>query len=418
MRPRSNRAFLRFWFGRSVGFFGAEVSLEALPLTAISILHATPLQMGMLGAAENLPYLFFGLLAGVWVDRHPRIPMLAATDMLRAIGIASIPLALLAGLLRMELLYAAVFLVGSATVLGMVTNQSLLPTLVDRRDLLTSNRKLELTNSIADSAGPSIGGFLVQWLSAPFALFFDAAASVLSAITLLTLKTSEPPRPGYSKEAKVTQEIIDGLHAVLGNKVLRVLTLCACFDNIIEAGVFAPLFILYAYQELGINAVTIGFIIAAEGAGALLGAFMTVKITRRTGIFGAIKLVFMVSFLARLLLTCVQGPMLMVVSVLMTAEFMIGFGRSLFNSNFVSLRQLLSPEQMLGRVNATVRFVMWAAIPLGSLGAGLLAQYLGLRITLLTAACATIVPTLGMWLLSKSPLATNFDKEIREQLRD
>ena len=161
MRPSSNRVFQRFWFGRSVGFFGAEVSLEALPLTAISILNATPLQMGILGAAENLPYLFFGLLAGVWVDRHPRIPILAATDILRAIGIASIPLALLAGLLRMELLYVAVFLVGSATVLGMVTYQSLLPTLVDRQDLLTSNRKLELTNSIADSAGPSIGGFLV-----------------------------------------------------------------------------------------------------------------------------------------------------------------------------------------------------------------------------------------------------------------
>ena len=249
-------------------------------------------------------------------------------------------------------------------------------------------------------------------------MFFDAAASVLSAITLVTLKVYEPPRPGYSKDAKVTQEIVDGLHAVLGNKILRVLTLCACFDNIIEAGVFAPLFILYAYQEMGINAVTIGFIIAAEGAGALLGALMTVKITRRTGVFGAIKLVLMISLLARLLLTCVQGPKLMVVSVLIAAEFMIGFGRSLFNSNFVSLRQLLSPEQMLGRVNATVRFVMWAAIPLGSLGAGLLAQYLGLRITLFTAACATIVPTLGMWLLSKSSLATNFDKEIREQLRD
>lgn len=212
--------FLRFWSAQGISLVGSQVTVLALPLCAILLLDATPVQMGVLGAAQTTPYLLFGLLFGAWIDRRRRLPVMIASDLGRALLLAAVPAAAVAGVLRIELLYAVAFAVGTLAALFDVAYAAVLPALVASDDLLEGNAKLETTRSLALTAGPSLGGVLVQLLTAPLAILVDVASFIASATLTGTIRGREPalvPRP----RKHVLREIAEGLSVVWRTPVLR-----------------------------------------------------------------------------------------------------------------------------------------------------------------------------------------------------
>jgi MFS family permease len=189
-----NPDFVKFWVGETVSVFGSAVTALALPLTAVVVLKATPAQMGALTAAGYVPFLLVGLLAGVWVDRFRRRPILLGADIAKAILLGSIPVAAFTGRLAMGQILIVSFLTGTVSVIDAVAYQAFMPSLLRREDLVEGNSKLEVSNSVASIAGPSLGGFLVQLVTAPIAIAVDAASFVVSAVFLLFIRTPEPPR--------------------------------------------------------------------------------------------------------------------------------------------------------------------------------------------------------------------------------
>lgn len=390
--------FLAFMVSQTISFVGSSVTELALPLTAVILLGATADQMGILGAARNLPFLLVGLLAGVWVDRMRRKPILIASDLISAAAVGSVPIAVWLGVLRIEQLYVVAFVLGLVVVIWMVAYQSFIPSLVGRDDILEANSRLEVGNSVALVAGPSLGGALVQVLTAPFALLVDALSFLVSAVVLGRIRVEEPPVPPAAERPGTMDQIREGLRLVLGNPILRALAACGVTHNFFARSIDA-LFVLYATRELAVEPVALGLVLAAGGPGALVGALLAGRLARRIGVGPVIVLGQVLTGVARVLLVLAGGPALAVVAVLAASEFVLGLARTIFNVNQVSLRVAITEDRMHGRVNATIRFVMWVVTPVGALLGGWLAvSVIGLRGTLVIAALgafAAVVPLLA-----------------------
>lgn len=389
--------FMRFWASRSLGYVGAEVTALALPLTAVTVLAASPEEMGLLVAAQNVPILLFGLLVGVWMDGRRRQPVLVGTDVARAAVISSIPIAATFGLLGMGQLYVVASIIGALSAFAAVAEQSFLPTLVGKGNLLKANAKLELSSSLAELGGPGIGGALAQAITAPFALALDGLCYAISAPLLRGMGDREvlTARPGSRRS--VVAELSEGLRVLLRHPTLRPIILCASTDNFFAVGLFTPLYVLYLNRELGVSPVVLGLIMAAAGPGTLLGALLADRLARRYGLGPTLLGAQLITGLGRLLVPLAGGPSALLLGLLATAEFFNGFGTPLFNANQISLRQTLTPDHLQGRVHAGARFVMWGIIPAGAALGGFLGGWFGLRATLFLAGIGTLLATL--WLL-------------------
>ena len=400
-----NAGFLKLWVGQTVSQFGSQVTVIALPLTAALTLHASAAQMGFLAASGTAPFLLFGLFAGVWVDRMRRRPILIATDIGRFALLLVIPALALLDALTITALFAIAFLVGILTVFFDVAYQSFLPALVGRAHLVDGNGKLEMTRSAAQIAGPGVAGGLVQLTTALIAIVVDALSFLASVLFLGTLRTPEPaPAPPVARR-RIGAEIGEGLRAVLDDPVLRATMGSAGTVNIFGSLLFA-VFVLYAIR-LGIGAGLLGLIFAVGNVGYLAGAFLTRPITRRLGIGPTIGAGLVIMTVCGLLVPVASGPLAVSVPCLMIAQFARGFGGTLFNINNVSLRQTITPDHLLGRVNATSRFVSTGALTIGSLAGGTLGAAFGLRPTLVVGAVGGLFAV--VWILC-SPVRT-----LREQ---
>lgn len=377
--------FLRLWAGQTISQFGSQITLLALPLTAALTLRATPAEMGILAATETAPFLLVGLFAGVWVDRLRRRPMLLVTDCARGVLLFAIPSAALLDVLTIGLLYAVAFLVGILTVFFEVAYQSFLPALVGREQLVEGNSKLEVSRSAAQIAGPGIAGGLVQLVTAPIAIVVDATSFLVSALFLAFVHVPEPtpvPRvPGRS----IWREIGEGLRVVIGNPMLRGIAGCTAtsnlFSNIIQA-----VYILYVTRQLGLSAGAIGGIFAVGSTGFLVGALFAGRIARRFGLGPTIIGSIVFGFLGTGLIPLASGTASVAVPLLVAAQFITAFGSPIYNINQVSLRQVITPDHLLGRMNATMRFIVWGTLPIGALIGGALGTAIGLRPTLIVGA--------------------------------
>ncbi|HZT43359.1 MAG TPA: MFS transporter [Chthonomonadaceae bacterium] len=221
--------FLKLWLGRTVSHFGSHITSLALALTAVLWLKATPVQMGLLAATGNAAILLFGLLAGVWVDRLRRRQILIATDLGRAVALASIPVAAMGGWLSLAQLYLVGALTGVQSVFFDVADRSYLPTLVSREQLLEANAKLHASEAVAEVSGQALAGILVQWLSAPIAILLDSLSYVFSALCLGLIRTPEPPPIASEERERAWREGITGLRVVLRNPFLRALAASESF---------------------------------------------------------------------------------------------------------------------------------------------------------------------------------------------
>jgi MFS family permease len=383
--------FRRFWIGQSVSFVGTQVTELALPLTAVIILGATPAQMGLLTAVGLVPFLIVGLLAGVWVDRWRRQSILVITDLVSAATVAAVPVAATLGLLSMSWLYGLAFVLGFVGVIAPVAYQSFIPTLVGRDRLVAANARMEASNSTAAIIGPGIGGLLVQLLTAPIALVVDAVSYLVSAAFIASLKVREPAPIAPADRESVRRQIVEGLRHVAGVPVLRALVTGGAIHNFFSRMIDA-LLVLYAVNELHLRPVEIGLVFAAGGPGALLGAIGVGWLGRRLGVGPTIVGMQVLTGVARLLIPLAGGPAWLAIGTLAASECLLGFVRTAFNISQVSLRVAITPDRMHGRVNATMRFVMWGVTPFGALAGGLLATtVLGLRGTLAIAAVGVLL---------------------------
>jgi MFS family permease len=383
---RQQPNFLKLWIGQTISLVGSQMTILALPLVAILALEATPVQVGILGAAQYAPFLVLGLLAGVWVDRLRRRPLLIWADLGRAALLGSIPTAAVVGLLRIEQLYLVAFLAGVLTVFFDVAYQSFLPSLVRREQLVEGNSKLEMSRSFAQIAGPGLGGGLVQLVTAPIALLVDSLSFLASALFVASIHARER-EPDRSARQSLRAEIVEGLRLVFGHPLLRANAGCTgtwnLFSHLLEV-----VFILYATRELGVEPATLGLILAARGPGAFLGALLAGQVARRFGVGPTIILAALVGAMGELTLPLAGSVPLQAVWLLLAGFFISGAAGTIYNVNTVSLRQAITQHHLQGRMNATIRLLIWGTIPIGFLLGGFLAEAIGLRPTLVVGAVA------------------------------
>ncbi len=374
--------------------FGSQVTRLALPLTAVGVLGAREEEMGLLGAAANLPFFFFGLLAGVWVDRARRRPLLVGVNLASALLLFSIPVAAVWGHLGMVQLYVVTFGMGVAGVVGGAGYQAYIPRLVGTRHLVDANSRLELSSSAATVVGPGLGGVLVQALTAPVAILVDAVSFLAAAMGLAAIGRAEPPvepHPGTS----IARRIREGLGVIWNDRRLRLIMACGATHNFFLNGMLSAMYVLYAVRTLGLGPAELGLVYAASGPGVMLGALLAGRLRRRWGLGRTIARAQALTGLSRFV---VAGAVLvappLVVPVMMTAEGMLGVSRPIFNVNQVSLRQTITPDRLLGRMNASIRFLMWAATPIGAVAGGMIASRFGLPAAVLVAATGGLLAAL------------------------
>ena len=386
--------FLRLWSGQGVSQIGSQVTVVALPLIAVERLHATASVMGLIGAVGRLPFVFY-LIAGVWVDRVRRRRVLLTADLTRGLLLLCIPLSAAVHVLSIWSLAAILFGVMLLSVWFDTAYMSYLPSLVDRRLLMQGNTVMESTRSGAQIVGPSLGGILVQTLSAPAAVIADAASFFVSAFSLSRIKRPDPkPEAEATGFRGITAAIKAGLRFVLKDPVLGPLALAIGISNLVWAAELA-LYILYLASGLGLAAWIIGVTLAMAGPGALAGSALAGKIQRGIGVGRAIFGGLAVFAVAALLIPLTPAhPAGLAAALLMIAAFGMSAGGQICVVNVMTTRQMMTPDHMLGRVNASFRLVGLGVSPLGSLLGGALGAAFGLRTGLLVAVLGMFIAPL------------------------
>ena len=373
--------FLKLWAGSTVSLFGSQITFLALPFTAVLVLHATVAQMGLLVLAETLPALLVGLFAGVWVDRLRRRPVLIAADIGRAILLGSIPGAALLGLLRIEYLYVVAFLTGTLTLFFDTAYGAFLPSMVEREQLIDGNSKLEVSRLVAGLAGPGLAGWLIQWLTAPIAIFIDAVSFLVSAFTVSIIRVQEP-RPEAREQQSFWHDLGEGLRVVVRDPVLRAIAACDGTLNFF-GGITDVVRVLYFVHVLHLGAAFFGIMFSIASISALAGALCNTWITRKLGIGPTILLAAFTLAAGWLFIPLAGGSRVLTIALIVVGALLFGVSNTLFNVNTLSLRQQVTPGRLLGRVGACMQFIGVGTLPLGALIGGALGEVLGLRATFL-----------------------------------
>jgi MFS family permease len=396
----ADREFLKLWSGSLVSTLGFHISVLAMQLTAVLVLRASPLQMGLLVGAQFLPQLLFSLVAGVWIDRLPRRPVLIAADLGRAAALASVPLAYAVDLLRIEQLYLVAFTIGSLSMCFEIAVRSYVPDLVTRTRVVEANSDLQAGEAVAQIAGPNLAGTLVQWLTAPVALLFDACSYLVSAACLLWIRRPEPDRATPAMAASVWRQAREGLATVGSHPLLRAPMLAALTYGFFAGGIRGALIVLYLVS-LGVSPLEFGVIYSIGGAAALAGAILTRPVTRHVGLGSTLVHVHLLAGLFAAFVPLAGLVPQATLPLLLAGQIGLSLVSPLWGINATSLQQTVTPPLLLGRVNATTRLASVSVQPLGAIAGGWAASLLGLQTTLAFAALGL---ALGSLPIALSPL--------------
>ena len=389
---RENVAFRRFFAGQAVSLVGDQVSLIALPLVGILVLHAGAAQMGYLTTAALLPNLLFSLHAGAWVDRRGRRrEVMLAADLGRAALLASIPIAYAFDLLTIEQLYVVGFLEGLLSVFFYVAYSTLFVALVPRERYIEANQLLHGSRALSFVGGPSLGGILVQILSAPAALAADAVSFLVSAFSLSRISPVEPPT-----EPAEHGHLRAGASYIRHSPVIRASLLATATINFFNF-VFFALVILYANRYLHIQPGALGIVIGVASIGSVIGSLVTGRIGRRIGIGPAFAFGCLLFPAPLVLVPLAAGPHWLVLGCVLVAEFFSGMGVMLLDITGGAIKAAVVPDRLRARVSGAYMVVNYGVRPLGALAGGLLGAAIGVRETLWIATVGAILGVL--WLL-------------------
>ncbi len=396
-----NPDFLKLWGSLTVTHFGGQVTFLALPLTAALMLDASPFEVGVLTAMGAAPFPIFGLFAGVLVDRARKLPVIVATDVGRGIALLAIPLCAWFGVLTMPVLYVVNFYVGFASVIGWPAYQVFMTERVGRENLVEANAKIGVADSAAQLVGPGVAGALIQWLTAPFAILVDASSFFLSAwmVRGIPPRASDEPR---ARPRSVGREIREGLGVVWHNRTLRALVWSIGLWQVFRHA-FVAIVVLFGARELGFSAGQVGMLFMTAGLGSLMAANVTERLNARFGMGPTMLGGMAGTGVAWLVIAASWGPHWLAGICFGTGLFLLDLAAMIFFINYLSLRQAVTPDALLGRVTATMICLTVSVAPLGGLAGGWVAEHLGLRgaMTLVGAGALLLAPFVT-WL---SPLA-------------
>ena len=400
--------FLKLWTAETISVFGSAITQLALPLIAATTLNVTPFEFGLLTTIEFLPFILFSLPAGVWVDRLRRRPILIAGDLGRAVAIASIPIAFYFNALTIWQLYVVGFINGILTVFFDVAYQSYLPSVVERDQLVDGNSKLEITRSASQILGPGMAGILIGLFRAPFAMILDAVSYFVSAMFVTWIRRPEPPIEPHDEAASgpkpsMRQEISVGLRYVTGHRWLRNIAATTGTSNFF-GNVVTAILVLYLVDERGMGPEAIGFAFSVASIGFLIGALTTNRITERVGV-GRTLVASAIGF-SLSNLPIAFAPDALIWPALALSGFVGGFCGTAWNINQVSLRQAITPPRMQGKMNATMRFIVWGTIPLGAIIGGALGGLIGLQQTIVVGAVGGLLAFIPVTLSSVRQIVT------------
>ncbi len=376
----------------TISQLGSRVSVLALPLVAVLALHASTLEVGLLTASTTLAFLVVGLPAGALMDRTLRRAVLISADVGRALILGSVPLAWALRVLTMPQLYLVAISTGILNVFFDVAHQSYLPSLIHREHLIEGNSKLQAVASVGVIAGPALGGFAIQLLTAPIAVAIDAVSFLGSAWFISRIRKREDPLDAR-RSAKLTNDVIEGVRFVFADRLFRAIamsTAVACVFN----GVRAPILILLLSRQLHLSGGIIGAFFSVVSVGALVGALVANRVARRIGSGRAIVLSLLITTPFQLLVPFARHGWLLWAAAVANAIVWLGAG--VYDVSQISFRQEATPERLLGRMNATYRFLTWGPIPLGGVLGGVLGQVFGIRTALWIAAVGGLLPCLPL----------------------
>ena len=396
--PLLRSGFSRLWFGETVSVLGSQVTFLALPLAAVVTLGASPAQMGLLGAVDNLPYLMFGLGVGVLVDRVSRRRLMVTSDLARAVVLASIPVAAVAGVLSLFQLFVVVFAVGVFNIVFDVSYQAQLPDLVAAERLVEANGQLEMSRSLSLVVGPGLGGTLVQLLTAPIAIVLDAASYIVSALSIATIREPEST-PGATGRG-LRREVADGLRVVSADHRLVGIAGAAATVSL-AMNAWLAVFVYHLVRDLSLDAGAVGLLFVVFGMGGVVGAVSASRLARMVGVGRLLALAPVVAGLGGIVAAVIGGSGPTLAVELGAAATVFGFGVVTFSVTAAGVRQVLAPEALRGRVMATLRFFEWGVMPVGSIAGGLVGEAAGPAAAL--ALAALVFMTGATWIVA-SPL--------------
>jgi MFS family permease len=392
--------FLTLWAAQTLAALSANVTNLAVPLIAALTLHASPFEMGLLSTMATLPNIVIGLFAGSWADRAQRRPIMIAADVIRALLLCSIPVAVVFNMLTIGHLYAVLFLCGVCTTFFDVANVSYLPSLVGRAQLTSANSRIVASASVAGAVGPGLAGGLVQLLTAPIAILVDAGALALSAMLMYTIRSQETQPASAGRRGNIGQDIFAGLRSLYRDPLLRTLA-GSSMIYLFFSSITMAVYVLYATRSLAIAPAALGLIFGLGGAGAVLGAMIAGRAARKLGIGPAMIGTNLLSALSLFLIPLAGALPFGAILWLGLAQVVSQMMGAIFYINQTSLRLAITPNHMLGRMNASYRFLTMGAIPLGSFLGGILGGTIGLRATLVVGGLGMLLPV--VWLL-RSPV--------------
>ena len=371
--------FLKLWTGQTVSRLGSVVTRTALPLVALLTLGAGPPELAFLVISSSAGTLLVGLVAGAWVDRLRRRPVLVWTDVIRAALLFWIPIAYAIGALRIEQLYAVAFIEACLASLFNAAYPAYVPSLIGTERVVEGNSKLATSSSIAEIGGPGLAGLLVQIASAPFAIFVDAFSFVISAVSLVMIRTHEPARPPREIATHIRQEIAEGLRIALRHAILFPLAVRSILGHVFGA-FYGVLYSIYLLQELHLDPFLLGLVISAGGVGSLVGSLFASRAVNALGIGPTIIWMAIGASIVGILTPLAQGPVA-IATLMVFLPQLIGDGlQTIEGVGEISLVQGLIPDRVLGRVNATLEVVSHGVgYPAGALVAAFIAELIGLR---------------------------------------
>ena len=399
---RKSPNFVWLWTGQTISVVGSQLSGLALPVFAVTVLGVTEAQLGLLGTFDNAAFLVFALMAGAWVDRWVKRRVMIVADLIRMVAVAAIPTLYFMGVFQFWHLLVLGAIIGTATVFFDVASQSIIPILFKDEQIGAANSAIETSSQVAGIGGPSLVGWLLLFLKAPFLLLADAVSFLVSALTLSVIRDKEVPKPTEDRRP-LREEIAEGLKFVWNQPLIRRISFTTATSNLFNslAMVLFPIFIL---RYLDISVGVWGLMMSVASVGGLLGAMSASKLMKLIGegqliVYSAVAsgLVFLVIPIVAFL------PHDLAPWILTVVEFCISFLVLTYNITQVSARQRLCPKPLLGRMNASIRFMVWGVMPIGSLIGGLIGEAYGVVTALIVGAIGNLFSALWIFF---SPLRT------------
>jgi MFS family permease len=387
-----SREFVKFWLGQSVSLVGSQFTLLALPIAAAVTLRASPAEMGLLGAMRFAPGILFGLPAGVWLDRARRKPILVASQAVSAVALASIPGAAILHVLTIGQLYVVAFVAGAAATIQGIALPAIVPTLAGRDRLVQANTRIQSSLTVANLVGPGLAGAAVQAFTAPVAIAFDAASFVVGAVTSAWTRVGEAlPAPS---SRRTFADAVEGQVWMWRQPLVRAITLTILINNCGGNVIFA-VYVLYFVARVGITPAQLGLVFAVSGASALLGAQLGRPLVNR-GLLGQVMAVGAVLIVLGQsgALIAAFAPSRAVFPILVAFAALLGFALMLYNVNQQSIRQAVTPDRLLGRVQSGVYVLVAVAAVAGSLFGGWIGQSAGLRTAIAVGVAINLISAL------------------------